>query len=386
MADLVPGASMLATAGPGDAFAMAGAKLGAGGTGAPSCGTLHALSPAGAPVNANGTPGGGETACAAAAHPTAVGRGVGIRSPHASPELERMLRNFRLRRRLGLLPGSQAPVDALALRWVRHSWRPQSLAPPADQAGAGLCKDGAEAGGVPLAAARRSSEMMNDVAEMQLRLESGYSELNAERRSQGALAEGLRRQGESVAAIAAESAQLRAQLERVRQEVQDRVADNGRLSVQLGLQRQSQASGLTQAALLASAVSRLDAPPAAPAGAGAAEALEELVLHRVQIAALVEENELLERRVQRMRREAKAAMDGDAMACGTGSTECLATLPAAVAPSDGDTAETSAGTSSKAGALDNVGHTSNVSSGAAVKSDALPTVGDPANNGNMPST
>jgi len=241
-------------------------------------------------------------------------------------ELEQMLRNYRLRRRLELLPGSQAPVDGLAPRWLRQQWRPRSLLPAA---GAGDGPGGAEAEAA--AAAQRTSELLGEVSELQQRLDRGYSELNAERRAQGALAEGLRRQEGSVGAISAESARLRERLAEVRREVQERVTENGQLSLRLGQRRQTQASGFTQAAILANAVGQLAGEdrggPASASAPASGRALAELAACRLQIAALAEQREALARRLERLHLAAAArgGIQQDPAPCISASPEaCLA--------------------------------------------------------------
>merc|ERR1712187_297504 len=104
---------------------------------------------------------------------------------------------------------------------------------------------------------------------------------------------GLRKQGESLINLNDEVAKLQRQLKEVRAEVQTRTTDNGRLAVQLGLQRQSQASELTQNAILASAVGQLSKTPQ-----GDEAVLRDLTTCRAQIAALIEENDLLECRLR----------------------------------------------------------------------------------------
>ena len=124
-------------------------------------------------------------------------------------ELDLMLRNFRLRRRLELLPGSSAPPEPEALRRLRQAWRPQRL--PAEAGGTGGRKVGEAAHQPPTA-----NDLVASVADLQQQVEEGYSALNRERRAQGALEEGLRRQGESVAAITAECDRLREHLRQAR--------------------------------------------------------------------------------------------------------------------------------------------------------------------------
>merc|ERR1712061_782577 len=101
-----------------------------------------------------------------------------------------MLRNYRLRRRLGLLPepSEKKAVDiGPALRWVRHWRRPPSLAPR----GTGLPtspSSGHRNGAALSETTTRSAEM----AAVQKQVEASYTKLNAERRTQASLAEGLK--------------------------------------------------------------------------------------------------------------------------------------------------------------------------------------------------
>lgn len=215
-----------------------------------------------------------------------------------------MLRNFRLRRRLDLLPDSGGNLpDPKALRWLRQAWRPQRLPALAGGGEAAARSDDARASSE--AAAKQEDRPSGEarpltsvalVADLQQHVEEGYSALNQERRNQGALAEGLRRQGESVAAIAAESGRLKAQLEQVQRETQERTVENSRLSQQLGHERSTRANELTQAAVLANAVGKLGGGGTAAEGGSsptAAAALQELASCRAQIVALVQENEVL---------------------------------------------------------------------------------------------
>lgn len=230
-------------------------------------------------------------------------------------ELGQLLKNYRLRRKLGLLRESSAPVDAEDARWVRQAWRPRSLAAAAGGAapgtggddGTGVAGHLAPAAASAAAPAAQSAELLTQISGLQQRVEQGYRELNAERRAQGALEAGLRRQGESIAAIVAECESLRGQLERVQREVQERVAENGRLAAQLGSKRRSLASSLSQAAVLASAVSKIgptclggvsDGALGGPVVVGSS-ACDELVSCRMQIAALLEENGMLARAIAR---------------------------------------------------------------------------------------
>lgn len=209
---------------------------------------------------------------------------------YSCTELEQMLRNFRLRRRLALLPGTAAEPDELELRWVRQAWRPpQLLEPKVAEASAGVSASDA--------LARRTQEFAVEVAEMQHRLDRGFSELNALRRTEVALTEGLKKQGGSLVAITAEATKLRGQLAQVRSEVQKRTAANGELARQLGRQRQSQADALTQSAILANAIGQLPVTPQAGTRPGEA-VLIDLATCRAQIATLIEEKNLLEQRLR----------------------------------------------------------------------------------------
>jgi len=152
------------------------------------------------------------SASSSSASSTSAEAGEPVADPSAPPqsgeELELMLRNFRMRRRLELLPGCGAPPEPGALRRLRQAWRPQRL--PAE-AGAGGRK--AEPAHQPSASA---NDLVASVADLQQQVEEGYSALNRERRAHGALEEGLRRQGESVAAITAECNRLREHLRQAR--------------------------------------------------------------------------------------------------------------------------------------------------------------------------
>jgi chromosome segregation ATPase len=204
---------------------------------------------------------------------------------YSTADMEQMLRNFRLRKRLGLLPQATRKVGHQELRWIRQSWRPpqlleerlvdvQSEETPAESR------------------SRQIAELSRDVERLQQRLDHGFRELNAERRNEVSLSEALRRQGDSLNAISAEAAKVQEQLLEVRSDVRTRTAENGRLAVRLQLQRQSQAKANTQAAVLASAVEQLSVVPDDDEAT-----LRDLATCRAQISALVEENELLLRRL-----------------------------------------------------------------------------------------
>lgn len=155
--------------------------------------------------------------------------------PYSAAELSGMLRNYRLRRRLGLLPRSEAREDAdevPASRWVRQTWRPLSLTPADGRAAA----PGQDAQRAPASAP--APELMAQISEVQQRVERGYRELNAERRAHAADVEGLRRQAESAAALGLECDHLRRQLAEAQGEVRARTAANGQLRRELGVQRQ----------------------------------------------------------------------------------------------------------------------------------------------------
>lgn len=216
------------------------------------------------------------------------------------PKLEQMLRNFRLRRRLGLLPGSAqsavSSADALVPRWLRQELRPHSLVAMVRTAPGEVNESGGPRKSQQ-SPAEFVAELQAEVSELQLCLDRSYSELNAERRSHGALAEGLRRQGSSVAAIVEESARLRAQLEELRHEVQRRVDENGQLNLRLKQKRQDYANSLSQAALLSTAVGGtfIENEKTVPNEGATDRILADIATCRVQIASLIEENEALER-------------------------------------------------------------------------------------------
>ncbi|CAE8650370.1 unnamed protein product [Polarella glacialis] len=202
-------------------------------------------------------------------------------------QLESMLKNYRLRRKLGALDARPADEEAHALRWCRQAWRPHCILPVSEGTAAGGHSSAAEAVDAQRRAAAASAAAL--VAEMQRKAETGYRELNAERRSAGALEQGLQRQGDSLRAIQEESGRVKKDLEALKREAQERVAENGRLSAELARRRTDRAQGLTQAALLASAVGRLSEGNRPE---------EELKAMRLQIAALVEENETLEQQLK----------------------------------------------------------------------------------------
>merc|ERR1719161_2160711 len=111
------------------------------------------------------------------------------------------------------------PLD---IRWVHQAWRPRCLPLPEAIEGSNPSDSLLDEGAVHSS----QKDPTADIAELQRRVEQVYSELNAERRSKGALEDGLRRQSESVEAIVKESANLQAQLDAVQREVQEHVTEN----------------------------------------------------------------------------------------------------------------------------------------------------------------
>lgn len=213
-------------------------------------------------------------------------------------DVESALRNFRMRRRLGLLPKKDAEDDGCDLRWIRQRWRPVHLPESGKETVSNVIPEVAAQ-----AAADLTIDLRREAAELQQRVEDGYGELNRERRAVGALMESLRRQGESVDAINAETARLSAQMDEVRSTIQERSALNGQLREQVGLQRESRANAQTQAVVLASAVSDLSVMSPASTGASGEQSAreecpdkvqEELTQCRAQIAAILAENAALE--------------------------------------------------------------------------------------------
>lgn len=214
----------------------------------------------------------------------------------STPELEAMLRCFRLRRRLGLLPEAEPlPAGDVDLQRLRQMWRPHLHAARLRARGeGGAGADGARdaQGADPL------DDVAAEVSHLQQRVEQGYRKLNADRRDQSALEEGLRRQGDSLAAITAESARLQAELSRVQREVREHTSTNRDLSVRLGIERENRAKSVTQAALLSTALGKLmdtqlgSTTPVVPA---ATDVATELIACRAQISQLVAENDALRR-------------------------------------------------------------------------------------------
>eukprot|EP00445_Apocalathium_hangoei_P028786 CAMPEP_0203913406 /NCGR_PEP_ID=MMETSP0359-20131031/54410_1 /ASSEMBLY_ACC=CAM_ASM_000338 /TAXON_ID=268821 /ORGANISM="Scrippsiella Hangoei, Strain SHTV-5" /LENGTH=483 /DNA_ID=CAMNT_0050839545 /DNA_START=42 /DNA_END=1490 /DNA_ORIENTATION=- len=334
-------------------------------------------------AHSNGHGGGGGGGAGAAAQPGVEGQlvALAIKLGQQSPKLKstysegalwQMLRNFRLRRRLGLCergqPGDSQDEDSNP-RWLRQTWRPLYLPAHEVQGDAGEEEQAAGAS----AAASRTSELEALASELQQRVERGYRELNAARRALSADAEGLRRQGASASAIAEEVGALRAQLEEKQRKVSAQIAENGALSLQLGLERQTLADSLTQAALLASAVSRISGGNGRP-GDGSAEARstvaaleEELQACRLQIAALLDESEALSEALEPKKppsSRAPAAVPG----FGAGAVGGPSAASATFAPQARGLAAADFGT----------GATPSVSSKAAAPGSAGPGVGSPA--------
>lgn len=229
--------------------------------------------------------------------------------PYTEAELLQFLRNFTIRRDLGLLPtkpkNTVEDVDAVNMdpRWIRTAWRPirrrerksissfggmvrQSSSIPADDA-------------LSSAPAARTADILTQISDMQRQLEEGYRELNAGRRAHGADAESLGRQAESANAISAECNSLRGQLQNLQREIAEKSTENGVLSKQLGMARERQANSLTRAALLASAVGQLGgaaSPARAPSPCQSPTRVsEELAACRLQIKNLIAENEAMRR-------------------------------------------------------------------------------------------
>lgn len=199
-----------------------------------------------------------------------------------------MVRNFRVRRELGLLPDSRVSPDPLDSRWLRQRFRPTCL----------TCAVPAVTPRETAADPRRIADLKREVGELQQRAEWGYREVNAERRNIGALKEGLRKQGESVSAIDAEGSRLRAQLEALRSKMRAQAGENVQLRQRLSLTQQDRANTRTQAAVLASALDQLAAPPAPTLdGLAGGSARRELELCRAQIATVIAENAALEQRL-----------------------------------------------------------------------------------------
>jgi len=153
-----------------------------------------------------------------------------------------------------------------------------------------------------------ASSRTTEIAELQQRVERGFTELNSERRARAGLAEGLRRQQTSADAISAESSGLRERLDEVREQIREKTVQNGVLARELGQRRIRHASANTQAALLASAVECLSTSATAVVGgvipsSTATDVCRDALLSEVQAlrlhaTALVEENAALERRLQ----------------------------------------------------------------------------------------
>merc|ERR1711933_394860 len=114
-----------------------------------------------------------------------------------------MLRNFRLRKRLGLLPRAVVAEadDQQDLRWIRQAWRPPELV----EARAARAQGELNPADIR---SRQMAELSREVERLQQRLDHGFRELNAERRNEVSLTEALRKQGDSLNAISAEAAEL----------------------------------------------------------------------------------------------------------------------------------------------------------------------------------
>merc|ERR1712032_17598 len=91
-------------------------------------------------------------------------------SPYSHAELEQMLRNYRVRRSLRLLPDSVAKPDEQDLRWIRQTWRPPHL----------LEMSAVETSGETAAetSAREKAELAREVDRLQQLLDHGFSQLN----------------------------------------------------------------------------------------------------------------------------------------------------------------------------------------------------------------
>eukprot|EP00929_Paragymnodinium_shiwhaense_P080590 TRINITY_DN42033_c0_g1_i3.p1 TRINITY_DN42033_c0_g1~~TRINITY_DN42033_c0_g1_i3.p1 ORF type:complete len:588 (-),score=144.93 TRINITY_DN42033_c0_g1_i3:23-1729(-) len=207
---------------------------------------------------------------------------------------DRLLRNYRLRRKLGILrPTCVAEaVEPTQVRWLRQSWHPRQQP---------RAKDGAASSAQQLS----GDALLAIVAELQHKVETSFKELNAERRAQAALEEGLKRQADSLGTIKAEVESSQSQLATLRQDVQEKTATNGEMRAKVLRRRQSQAQTLSQAAVLIGAVDKLmqqskgtgsDATTAtaSPQLGRSTSAVAELSTLRAQIAALAEENASLE--------------------------------------------------------------------------------------------
>eukprot|EP00930_Biecheleria_cincta_P088370 TRINITY_DN7759_c0_g1_i1.p1 TRINITY_DN7759_c0_g1~~TRINITY_DN7759_c0_g1_i1.p1 ORF type:complete len:182 (+),score=47.70 TRINITY_DN7759_c0_g1_i1:33-548(+) len=167
-------------------------------------------------------------------------------------------------------------ADQSQLRWYRLAWRPKQLR-------AGTHED------ERTASARTLAEKATAVAELQRKVESGYQELNAERRALGALEEGLQRQVRSLEAIRVESQKLQGELSSLRRRAQEQLAENSQLSGQLALRRQARAEGQTQVALLQAAVQGRAGHDCSKS----AELEEQLQACKIRIRSLLEEREML---------------------------------------------------------------------------------------------
>lgn len=204
-------------------------------------------------------------------------------------EMEERLQNFRMRKRLGLLPENSKEPQEEHLRWIRHRHRPAGLAAIEEQ------------GNHP--SKTSAAELSGKIADMQHDIDQHYSELNATRRQGAAMVMGIRRQEESLKALGAENSSLKERLDALDFEIKERLARNRQLSVQLTLQRQSEADSSSQPAVLAKSVRQAEAAcvrrPVCPAlppprvvateGSGAAPSTAALETSIKRIGELAEE-------------------------------------------------------------------------------------------------
>mmetsp|Transcript_57096 Transcript_57096/g.105567 ORF Transcript_57096/g.105567 Transcript_57096/m.105567 type:complete len:252 (+) Transcript_57096:124-879(+) len=221
--------------------------------------------------------------------------------PHAfsGAELEQLLRNFRLRKRVGCLPDQPLDVSdhdeqCLSALWLRYRWRAVLTSSYDGGAAVAEVDDAVRREAEQHLRASESERLVAltaEVNDLQQQVEKRCRELNAERRNRSALAEGLRKQQESMASIASETERLQEELLRAQQEVQERTAANVKLSTQLGLAREKRARKLTQAAVLETAISQLDQRDTA----------DDLEFCRAQIRAVLKENESMELQLREKR-------------------------------------------------------------------------------------
>eukprot|EP00435_Cladocopium_sp_Y103_P010393 s2285_g2.t1 len=127
--------------------------------------------------------------------------------------------------------------------------------------------------------------------EMQMTLETGYQELNQQRRSMDSLRQGVERQQKSLEAIQAENARLKGEVLELRQKCQAQVAQNATLSQGIAQRRQARADGNTQAALLQAVLK----PQMEGTNDELARMETELKICRAQISSVLQENEALQR-------------------------------------------------------------------------------------------